>query len=309
MGISAGRENMELRILRYFLTIAQNESFSAAARLLNVTQPTLSRQIRELEEELGSQLLLRGKRRTQLTEAGKYLRGKAEEILNLAGRTAATLMDQNGEIAGDVYIAGGETRAMTLLARAMKKTRDSYPGIRFHVYSGNAEAVSERLDNGLADFGVFVRPANLERYEFINFPIKDLWGVLVRKDHPLAKRDFVTPKEFARLDLICSAQGMVANEIAGWLGESMERLNIVATYTLLYNASLMVEAGLGVALCIDGIADTSPSSAVCFRPFKPALGASIDLAWKRQQVFSHAAEKFLQVLKAPTHSAPAFASR
>lgn len=288
---------MELRVLRYFLTVAQQGNFSAAARMLHVTQPTLSRQILELEEEVGSKLLVRGKRKTSLTEAGKYMRSRAEEILELEERTRATLREAQSDVFGDVYIAGGETKAMSLLAKTMKKTRDIYPKIKFHVYSGNAEAVSERLDKGLSDFGVFIRPANLEKYEYINFPINDVWGVLLRKDHQLAEKPCITPEDFAKLDLIFSAQNMVTDEIAGWLGSNIAKLNIVATYTLLYNATLMVEAGLGAAMCIDGIANTSETSQICFRPFDPQLGVSLDIAWKKGQIFSKAADIFLQILK------------
>lgn len=287
---------MELRVLRYFLTVAQHGNFSAAARMLHVTQPTLSRQILELEEEVGSQLLIRGKRKTLLTEAGKYMRNRAQEILELEEKARATLRESQSDVAGDVYIAGGETRAMRLLAEAMKKTRDLYPGIKFHVYSGNAEAVSERLDKGLSDFGIFIRPASLEKYEYIKLPVIDVWGLLLRKDHPLAKRPSASPEDFANLDLICSAQNMVADEIAAWLGCNMDKLNIVATYTLLYNATLMVEAGLGAALCINGIANTSETSPIRFLPLNPELGVDVNFAWKKQQVFSHASEKFLQVV-------------
>lgn len=288
---------MELRVLKYFLTVARHENFSQAAEALHVTQPTLSRQLRELEEELGCQLLIRGKRKTLLTDAGKFLRNRAEEILALAERTVLALRESRPYAAGDVHIAGGETRSMALLAKVMKKTRDIYPNIKFHLYSGNAEAVSERLDSGLSDFGVFLRPSNLEKYEYINFPIGDAWGLLLRKDHPLAKMPCLRPRDIAKLDLICSAERMVINEIAGWLGCGIDQINIVATYTLLYNAALMVEAGMGAAICISGIADTSETSAICFRPLTPALGVNLYIAWKKRQAFSSAAQAFLRILR------------
>lgn len=288
---------MELRVLRYFLAVAEHGNFSSAAEQLHLTQPTLSRQIMELEEEMGTPLFVRGRRQSTLTEAGRYMRKRSSEILELAERTKSALQESRSDIAGDVYIAGGETKAMSLLARAIKNTRAVHPGIKFHLFSGNAEAVAERLDKGLADFGVFIRPANLEKYEYINFPMQDNWGLLIRKDDPLAERAHIEPEDLAGLDLICSRQEMVANELSAWTGKSMEQLNVIATYTLLYNASLMVREGIGAAVCLDGIADTSKSSPLCFRPFKPSLKVSLDVAWKKQQVFSKAADVFLQVLK------------
>lgn len=288
---------MELRVLRYFLAVADQGNFSAAAEQLHLTQPTLSRQIQELEEEMGIPLFIRGKRQSNLTEAGQYMRNRAREILELAERTKSALRESRADVEGDVYIASGETNAMIFLARAMKKTRSIYPGIKFHVYSGNAEAVSEQLDKGLADFGVFIRPANLEKYEYINFPVENAWGLLLKKDHPLAERAYIVPADLDGLDLICSRQEMVANELSAWLGKSIEKLNVVATYTLLYNASLMVVEGVGAAVCLDGIIDTSDASLLCFRPFKPSLRVSLDVAWKKHLVLSKAADAFLQNLK------------
>lgn len=286
---------MELRVLRYFLAVAQTGSFSAAASSLNLTQPTLSRQIQDLEAELGCQLLIRNKRHARLTEAGIYMRKRAEEIIELAEKTSATIKEAQTGISGDVHIAGGETPAMRFIAMIMKKVRSSYPGIRFHIFSGNAEAVAERLDRGLADFGVFIRPVNLEKYEYLNLSLADRWGLLLRNDHPLAAREAIAPEDLAGLDLICSRQHMLANEIAAWLGSS--RPNIVATYNLLYNAALMVRAGLGCALALDGIADVSEAGGISFRPFKPALKVSMDVAWQLRPIFSRPAAIFREMLQ------------
>ncbi|MBD5648133.1 MAG: LysR family transcriptional regulator [Desulfovibrio sp.] len=282
---------MELRSLRYFLELARRGNFTAAAAALNLTQPTLSRQMRELEAEAGVPLLVRGKRRTGLTAAGKYLAERAAEILELAERTRNSLA-AGAEIRGDVAIAGGETRAMRLMARAMGNCRARHPGIRFHIFSGNAEAVSERLEKGLADFGIFVGAASLENFACVTLPLRDAWGLLLRRDHPLAMAPAITPAQLAGLPLICSAQAMADNELGGWLGAETTPLDIVATYTLLYNASLLVREGVGAAVCIDGIVDASEASGLIFRPFRPPLGVSLVLAWKKGRVFSPAAELF-----------------
>ncbi|MBD5416921.1 MAG: LysR family transcriptional regulator [Desulfovibrio sp.] len=287
---------MELRTLRYFLELARRGSFTAAANALNLTQPTLSRQMQELEAEVGAPLLVRGKRRTALTDAGKYLADRAAEILELAERTRNSLSAAGGEIRGDVSIAGGETRAMRLVARAVKKTRDSHPGIRFHIFSGNAEAVSERLEKGLADFGIFVGQANLAGFDHVRLPVGDVWGLLLARGHPLAAREAIAPADLAGVPLLCSAQAVADNELGGWLGEAAAHLEIAATYTLLYNASLLVREGVGAAVCINGIADVSEGSGLVFRPFRPALVVGLALAWKKGRSFSPAATLFRQRL-------------
>ena len=287
---------MELRVLRSFLEVARRGSFTAAAGALNLTQPTLSRQMQELEAELGVALLVRGKRRTTLTPAGGYLAERAAELLELAERMRDSLAGADAGIRGEVAIAGGETRAMGLIARAIRTTAQAEPGIRFRLFSGNAEAVSERLEKGLADFGIFVGTAGLAPFDYVTLPLEDVWGLLLRRDHPLAARKAIAPADLGGLALICSAQAMVDNELGGWLGAGAPDLHIVATYTLLYNASLLVREGVGQAVCIDGIVDARGASGLCFRPFRPRLTASLALAWKKGRVFSAAAEVFRKVL-------------
>lgn len=287
---------MEIKSLRFFLEVANQENFTAAARSLNLTQPTLSKQIQELEKELGTPLLIRGKRKTCLTEAGKYLFKNATEIIELAERTRENIIRTSLNVGGDVYIAGGETRTMKLMATAIKKTRQKYPEIKFHIFSGNGEAVAERLERGLADFGVFVLPAPVEKFDYINLPMNDRWGLLLRKGDALAARENIHPVDLSGLPLICSAQNSVSNEIAGWMGSDATTLNIVATYTLLYNAAIMVQEGVGVALCLDGIADISASSALCFRPLEPAIDVRMAIAWKKGAYFSAASSIFMDIL-------------
>lgn len=288
---------MELRSLRYFLELARHGNFTAAARALNLTQPTLSRQMQELEAEAGTALLVRGKRRTSLTEAGKYLAERAAEILELAERTKKSLAATGQEIRGDVTIAGGESRAMRLVAAAIGKARARHPGVRFHIFSGNGEAVAERLEKGLADFGIFIGQVNMEAFDHVPLPLEDVWGLLLRKDHPLAREAAITPPMLAGQPLICSAQAASNNDLGGWLAGEGARLDIVATYTLLCNASLLVRAGVGAAVAIDGVVDVSAGSSLCFRPFRTRLAASLALAWKKGSASSPATAVFREFLQ------------
>ena len=288
---------MELRVLRYFLAVAREESITGAAKQLHVTQPTLSKQLMDLEDELGKQLFVRGSRKITLTDDGVYLRKRAQEICDLADKTAAEFQDDGQEVHGDVYIGGGETEAMRLIARVAKQLQQEHPHIRYHLYSGNGDDVMERLDKGLLDFGLLIGPANMEKYDFLRLPVADVWGVLMRKDSPLAAHQTVRPEQLRELPLLCSRQSLVRNELSGWLGEDFGKLHIVTTYNLIYNASLMVEEGMGYALSLDKLVNTAGESALCFRPLEPRLEADVDLVWKKYQVFSKPAEQFLKRLQ------------
>ena len=292
-----GEDAVELRVLRYFLAVASEQNISKAADLLHVTQPTLSRQIMDLEEELGRKLFLRGGRRMALTEEGMFLRKRAQEIVALAARTVEEFRAAEEELSGDVYIGGGESRAMRLIAGAARRLFSVHPHVSYHLFSGNAAEVMEKLDEGLVDFGVFVGPADLSRYEYVRLPVTDVWGVLMRSDHPLAGKKTLGPEDVAGIPLFCSRQHLVANEISGWMGESFDTLNVVGTYNLLYNASVMVEAGMGCALCLDGIIRCEKGGALCFRPLEPRLEVGLAVAWKKYQVLSRAAEQFLDALQ------------
>lgn len=288
---------MELRVLRYFLAVAKEGTISGAADFLHVSQPSLSRQLMNLEKELGRTLFLRGSRRIALTEEGMLLRRRAEEIVGLADKTEAEFLDVHESVGGDVHIGGGESCAMRPLARIAEELRGEYPRIRFHLFSGNAEAVAERLDKGLIDFGVLIEPADLTKYDSLPLPGTDVWGVLMRRDCPLASRGTVRPEELRDLPLILSRQTMEGKELSGWLGREYESLNIAATYNLLYNASLLVEAGVGCALCLDGILNTSGDSPFVFRPLEPRLEARLNVVWKKYQAFSKAARVFWERLR------------
>lgn len=289
---------MDIRTLRYFLAVAREENISNAAASLNMTQPPLSRAMLELEEEIGKKLFIRGKRKIILTEDGLLLRKRANEIIDLVEKTEAELSSSEKEmIAGDIYIGGGETDAMHLIADAATKLQKKYPAIRYHIFSGNADDVAERLEKGLLDFGVIVGAADIKKYDYIRLPATDRWGVLMRKDSALATKKEIHPEDLWELPLLTSRQSLVNNEISGWLKKDFEQLNIVATYNLLYNATLMVKSGLGFALCLDNLANTSAESPLCFRPLAPKLEINLNIVWKKYQFFSKAAEKFLQVLQ------------
>ncbi|MDO5536136.1 MAG: LysR family transcriptional regulator [Desulfovibrionaceae bacterium] len=288
---------MELRVLRYFLAVVQEETISGAAEAVHVTQPTLSRQMMELEEELGKTLFVRGKRKISLTEEGMFLRKRAQEIIALVDKTTSAFSAPAEELAGDIYIGGGETEAMRLVARAACRMRSVHPHVVFHMFSGNAEDVMERIDRGLVDFAVFVDPVDLSRFDFLRLGLRDAWGVLMRRDCPLAARDSVRPEDLLGLPLLVSRQSMVGNEISGWMGGRAGELQIVGSYNLLYNASLMVEEGVGSALCLDRIIRISEGSPLCFRPLEPKIEVGLHVAWKKYQIFSRPAEVFLDFLK------------
>lgn len=293
---------MEIRVLRYFLAVAREGSITRAANYLHLTQPTLSRQIRELEMELGCTLLIRKNHRISLTPEGMLLRRRAEEIVAMADKTQAEFSALENAVGGEIYLGGGETQAIRPIAKLLKQLREDYPDIRYHLFSGNAADVTERLDKGLLDFGILIQPADLSKYDCLNLPAKDLWGVLLPKTDPLAQKEVLQKEDLRSLPLICSRQAIApsqsGNEFADWFGEDFQKLNIVATFNLVYNAVMLVEAGVGYAITIDRLADTGPDSPLCFRPLSPRLESGLNLIWKKYQVFSPAAQLFLERLEA-----------
>lgn len=287
---------MEIRVLKYFLTVAREQSISAAAESLHLTQPTLSRQLIDLEKELGTTLFIRGNRRITLTDDGMLLRKRAEEILDLVDKTEAELHLPEGPVAGDIYIGGGETHVMGLIARVIQSLQAEHPQIRYHFFSGNAEDVTERIDKGLLDFGILIEPTDLSKYESLKLPAKDVWGVLMRKDSPLAKKKTISPEDLWEVPLIISRQRLVSGALGEWFQTDPEQLNVVATYNLVYNASLLVRDGIGYAISLDKLVNTTGDSELCFRSLRPKLEAGLDIVWKRYQVFTRAAELFLEKL-------------
>ncbi|MED3853824.1 LysR family transcriptional regulator [Priestia megaterium] len=292
---------MEIRVLRYFLTVAREGNITKAANVLHVTQPTLSRQLKDLEQELGKKLFIRSSHSIILTDEGMLLRNRAEEIVNMVDKLEAEFSSMEETIGGDVYIGGGETEAMKHIARVAKDVQLRYPNIRYHLYSGNEEDITERLDMGLLDFGILIQPADISKYNYLNMPAKDVWGVVMRKDSPLALKESIQAADLLNVPLICSRQAMKQtfskNEFADWFGEDFHKLNIVTTYNLAYNAAIMVEEGVGYAITLDKIVNTSTASNLCFRPLQPRLESGLNIVWKKHHVLSAAADAFLKELQ------------
>lgn len=291
---------MELRVLQYFLAVAREQSIVRAAESLHLSQPTLSTQLKNMEEELGKQLLIRGtkgSRKVTLTEEGMILRKRAEEILDLVKKTEKEITCSDEIIIGDIYIGAGETDAMRIIAKAAKKLQNDYPGIHYHLSSGNATFVKERLDKGLLDFGIVFGEVDLTKYNSIKIPAKDVWGVLMRKDSPLASKEAISPEDLWDKPLILSQQENRGGDITQWLKRQAGELNITATFNLIFNASILVDEGLGYAISFDRIINTTGNSNLCFRPLTPKVEAEMNLIWKKYQILSKPAEKFLTILK------------
>lgn len=291
---------MELRVLGYFLAVAREQSIVRAAESLHLSQPTLSTQIKALEEELGKQLLIRGSKGTRkvtLTEEGMILRKRAEEILSLVQKTEREISFSDEMIVGDVCIGTGETDAVRFIARTAKELYASYPGIHYHISSGNSDFVSEQLDKGLIDFGIIFGNVDHAKYNSIELPFRDIWGVLMKKDSALAAKEVIQTEDLWDMPLIISNQDDSKGTLTAWFKKELSELEIVATYNLLFNASLMVEEGLGYAIGLDKIINTTGNNTLCFRPLSPQMEAGMHIIWKKYQVFSKASEKFIEKLK------------
>ncbi len=292
---------MEIRVLKYFLAVAREGSITGAANSLHLTQPTLTRQLQELERELKQQLLIRGKYRVTLTPEGMILRKRAQEIVDMVEKTEAEFQAISDTLSGDIFIGGGETDSMKYIAEIIKDIQSDFPDIKFHIYSGNAEDVMEKLDKGLLDFGLLIQPIDLSKYDHITLPEKDVWGVILRKDNPLAQKDNIVLDDLAGIPILASRQMSPKyskdSGFLDWFGDKYDELNITATYNLVYNAAVMVKAGVGCAVTLDKLADTSDQSELCFRPLKPRLESGLDIVWKKYQVFSPAAKLFLEKLQ------------
>lgn len=284
---------MELRVLQYFLAVTREQSISGAAESLHLSQPTLSRQLKEMEDELGKQLFIRGNRRVTLTEEGMILRKRAEEIMELVKKAEDEISLSDETVAGDITIGAGETDGVRLLAKVARKVQNEYPLVHFHIVSGDRATVAEDMDKGLIDFGLLFGEIDTSKYEYMRIPYKDSFGVLMRRDSPLAKKEIIMPQDLLDKPLILSRQMMHDSNIPALFHCSADKLNIVATYNLLFNGSLMVDEGMGYAICLDKIINVSGESSLCFRTLEPRMEASMNLVWKKYQVFTKASEKFL----------------
>ncbi len=285
---------MELRTLRYFLAAANEENITRAADLLHVTQPTLSRQLMDLERELGATLMTRGKKGMTLTDEGRFFRQRAEEIVELADRLERSFARRNAEVSGVVSIGATEAVGSRLLARIIKEFSDKYPQVRFDLYNEMADYIKERMDKGLIDIGLLLEPVDTAKYDFVRLPQKETWGVLMRADHPLAGSQVIRPPEAAAYPLILPLREPVRAEILNWLQCDEKDLSIPLSYTLLSNAVLLVEAGPGCAFCLDGALAIHCSPQLRFIPISPERTTRSVLVWKKDRLFSPASSLFIQ---------------
>jgi DNA-binding transcriptional LysR family regulator len=297
MQTGGGCVDMEIRVLHYFLTVVREESITKAADALHITQPTLSRQLAQLEEEIGVKLFSRGTRKITLTNGGILLRRRAEEIAELIDKTEKELTEQEEMIDGKVSVGCGELAAVQVLGDLFAFFSQKYPLVSYDLYTANADQVKERMDRGLTDIGLLLEPVDIERYDFVRLEIKEKWVVVMRPDDPLAKRKYVTAKDLEKLPIIMARRPSVQGELASWFGDRFKNLHIPFSSNLSTNAAIMVQKGLGYALVIEGSLPFLDKSAICYKPLHPKLTATTVLAWKRQQPFSLAATKFIECAK------------
>lgn len=285
---------MELRVLQYFLAVAREESITKAAQSLHLSQPTLSRQIKDMEEELGAPLLKRQARKVTLTEEGRMLKARAEEILQLVQKAENDITSASAEeISGIVCLGAGETDAFRLLTKAEKVVQKEHPSISFDITSGGSADITEKLDRGLIDFGLVFGPVNTSKYHAVRIPIEDRWGVLMRRDAPLADLKVIHPEDIAGMPLILSKTSLEDGILLNWMHHDLDQINLKATYNLIYNGSRMVLENIGYAFTIDHLINVTGDSELVFRPLDPPLTAEMHFIWKKYQTLSKAAQCYL----------------
>ena len=287
---------MEIRVLRYFLETAQEGNMTRAAERLFISQPTMSKQLKDLENELGAKLFIRSNYSIKLTEAGMLLRDRAEDIIALVDKTAAEFKSLEETDSGDIFVGALESESMSLFAEAVCSLQKNYPKIRCNIYSGNLADVCERLDKGLLDFAIVMGYADLTKYNYLKLPGKDTWGILMRKDDPLAEKDHFEISELQNIPLICSRQ-WIEMESSQWLGSEAKEMNIVATYNLVYNGSVMVKAGMGYAIVLDKLVSTGSDSDLVFKPLAGISQTEMFVIWRKYQIFTPIAQLLIQELK------------
>ena len=283
---------MEIRELRYFLAVAREGNITRAAESLHIAQPSLSKQLMELEKKLGKQLLVRGKRKITLTEEGVLLRKRAEEIVELVEKTEHEISYDPEETMGDIYIGGSSSESVLSAAAELRR---NYPGIRFHFYSGDAMDVAERLDHGSLDFAVMLEPVDNVKYDFLSLPDRSEWGILMKKNDPLADKNCITEDDIKKMPLIMHQRIGLQNEIAHWAGTDLESLTIAATYNVVHGSPVcFVRQGLGYFLTTRDLLAPTLDPEVCFLPLEPKLPTQLALVWKKYAVFSNAAKVFYE---------------
>lgn len=288
---------MELRVLEYFLTVAREGNITKAAEVLHITQPTLSRQLMQLEKELDVTLFQRGKREITLTEEGMLLRRRAEEIIELAGKTAQELAKEETELAGNISIGCGELAAVETVAELCGAFREKYPQVSFQFYTATSDVIKERMEKGLLDVGLLLEPIDIAKYEFVRLNRPEEWCVLMRPDSPLAEKEALTREDLKDVPIILPLRLEVQSQLANWFGRGFDKLHLASTSNLSTNSAVLTSKGLGYALTIKGAVSFWDERKIVSRPLYPPLTASTVLAWKRSQPFSRAAEKFISHLR------------
>ena len=289
---------IETRLLRYFLAIAREQSITRAAESLFVSQPTLSRQMKELEDALGVQLFVRGKRQTLLTEEGVYLRARAQEMMQIMEKTEATLKNSGSVIAGDIYVGYGETPAVAMLMDVYGEIQKEHPDIHLHIYSGNAENILERMDKGILDVGLLLGAPRMEKYDYIDLPYADQFGVLMSEDHPLAQKKSVTFADIKNVPIALPQQAFDGqHETLPAVWEKDDLKSVLCTYNLLYNATFLAEQGTCLVFCLDRLVDLNGSRHLAFRPMDPPVHVPAVLVTKKYQTFSPAVRLFLERIR------------
>ena len=287
---------IETRLLQYFLAAARELNITRAAESLYIAQPTLSRQLMELEQQLGKQLFIRGKRKLTLTEEGEFLRGRAQEILDLIDNTEAAFRTEETNLSGHITIGCGETIAMDKITNILADFHHKYPDVKFHTYSGDADSILDRLDKGLVDIGLLLGPIRQEKYDYLNLHQKDVFGLLMPEDCKLACQESINIDQLKSLPMILAEQTFSGHQELEWFGADYSVMNVVATYSLIYNATFLVERGIGYALCLDKLVNTQGRN-LTFRPIVPELSVDLYIVTKKYQTFSPAAKIFLQMVQ------------
>lgn len=287
---------MEVRVLKYFLTVAREENITRASEILHISQPALSRQLMQLEEELGTQLFVRGRHSSTLTEAGMLLRRRAQEIVDLTEKTEQEFQNRGDTLSGTVSIGSGEADTMRCLAQIMRDFSELYPEVKFDIYSNDADHVRERLERGTLDIGVLLGPTDISKYESIVLPGKERWGVLVPAKCPLAQKEYVTKEDLVGRRVFIAKRG-VAQGVADWFGEYYDKMNVYATYNLLYNAAMLVDCEVGAAITIEGALKLYHNPNIIFKPFYPELAVTSTMVWKKHQPQTRAVSTFLEYVR------------
>lgn len=288
---------MDIRVLKYFLTVVREENITKASDILHITQPTLSRQLSKLEEDLGVQLFIRRKKGISLTDEGILFRRRASEIVELADKAERELSECEQFIDGEISIGCGEMESVKLITKLFMSYKERYPNVRLDLYTGNADEIKQRIDNGITDIGILIEPVEIEKYDFIRLNIQENWVVLMRADDPLTENEYITIDDLSKLPLIITKRQSVRNEIESWFMRYMDKLNIVASSNLSTNASILVEQKAGYALVIEGAMPFLDKTKVTYRPLYPERKTTSVLVWKKHQPFSLAVTKFLEYIQ------------